>query len=165
MDEYLNRRGKHDAPGRELERIFCTVEMVMDYGAYRDIQRHRMATQTLQPLTPSLGYETPQEIALFGYEDAYRDLIASAFSAYERIAAAGYPHEAAYVLPLATRVRVLFTWNLREVFHFVELRSARQGHPSYRKIAQDVYRVVSEAYPLIARYMRPNMNSYELTRD
>jgi thymidylate synthase ThyX len=165
VDEYLNRRGKHDAPGRELERIFCTVEMVMDYGAYRDVQRHRMATQTLQPLTPSLGYEMPQEIALFGYEDAYRDLIEGAFSAYERIAAAGFPHEASYVLPLATRVRVLFTWNLREVFHFVELRSARQGHPSYRKIAQDVYRVVAEAYPLIARYMRPNMNSYELTRD
>ena len=62
MDEYLKRRGKHDAPGRALERIACTVEMTLDYGAYRDIQRHRMATQTTQPLSPALGYEMPPEI-------------------------------------------------------------------------------------------------------
>ena len=165
VDEYLRRRGRHDGAGRELERIFCTVEMVMDYGAYRDVQRHRMATQTLQPLTPSLGYETPPDLAAFGYGDRYRDLTERAVAAYDSIAAAGFEREAAYVLPLATRVRVLFTWNLREVFHFVELRSARQGHPSYRRIAQQTYGAVAEAYPLLARYMRPNLNSYELTRE
>jgi len=165
VDEYLRRRGKHDGTGRELERIFCTVEMVMDYGAYRDVQRHRMATQTLQPLTPSLGYEIPADLIAFGYEDQFTKLMDRAVAAYDGIAAAGLEKEAAYALPLATRVRVLFTWNLREVFHFVELRSARQGHPSYRRIAQQTYHAVAEAYPLLARYMRPNLNSYELTRE
>jgi len=165
VDEYLKRRGRHDAPGRALERIACTVEMTMDYGAYRDIQRHRMATQTTQALTPALGYEMPPEFERFGYAQPYQDLMARAAATYGRLYDAGLTHEAAYALPLATRIRVLFTWNLREVTHFVELRSARQGHPSYRKVAQDVYQAIAVAYPLIARYMRPNLNTYALTRE
>jgi thymidylate synthase ThyX len=165
VDEYLKRRGKHDAPGRALERVFCTVEMTMDYGAYRDVQRHRMATQTTQALTPALGFERPADFETFGYAEQYDRLMAQSADTYARLCAAGFVHEAAYVLPLATRIRALFTWNLREVTHFVELRSARQGHPSYRKIAQDVYRAIEESYPLIARYMRPNLNTYAFTRE
>ena len=165
VDAYLSRRGKHDAPGRALERIACTVEMTMDYGAYRDIQRHRMATQTTQALTPALGYEMPPDFETFGYAEPYQALMARAAATYAKLTEAGLVHEAAYTLPLATRIRVLFTWNLREVTHFVELRSARQGHPSYRKVAQDVYHAVAEAFPLIARYMRPNLNTYALTRE
>ena len=137
----------------------------MDYGAYRDVQRHRMATQTTQALTPALGFEMPREFETFGYADRYQGLMAQSEQAYARLCEAGFAPEAAYVLPLATRIRALFTWNLREVTHFVELRSARQGHPSYRKIAQDVYHAVAEAYPLIARYLRPNLNTYAFTRD
>ena len=74
--------------------------------------------------------------------------MARAAGHYARLYDAGLVHEAAYALPLATRIRALFTWNLREVTHFVELRSARQGHPSYRKIAQDVYHAVAAAHPL-----------------
>ncbi len=165
VDEYLKRRGRHDAPGRALERLGCTVEMTLDYGAYRDVQRHRMATQTTQALSPRLGFAKPREIDEFGYGARYDALMAQAAETYTRLYEAGLTHEAAYVLPLATRIRVLFTWNLREVAHFVELRSARQGHPSYRKIAQDVYYAVAEKYPLIARYLRPNLNTYALTRE
>lgn len=165
VDEYLSRRGRHDAPGRALERLFCTVEMTMDYGAYRDVQRHRMATQTLQPLSPALGFARAPEWETFGYAEQYEELMARAAQTFTQMQEAGLVHEAAYVLPLATRVRALFTWNLREVTHFVELRSARQGHPSYRKVAQDVYHAVAAEYPLIARYLRPNLNTYALTRD
>ena len=165
VDEYLKRRGKHDAPGRALERLSCTVEMTMDYGAYRDIQRHRMATQTTQALTPALGCERPPDYETFGYAPQYEELMARAARTYARLWDAGLVHEAAYALPLATRIRALFTWNLREVTHFVELRSARQGHPSYRKIAQEVYQVIAAAHPLIARYMRPNLKTYALTRE
>lgn len=165
IDEYLTRRGKHDAPGRALERVSCTIEMTMDYGAYRDVQRHRMATQTTQALSPALGFAVPPEVERFGYAAPYEELMARAASTYQSLWEAGFVHEAAYALPLATRIRALFTWNLREVTHFVELRSARQGHPSYRKIAQDVYRVIAQAHPLIARFMRPNLNTYALTRD
>ena len=164
VDEYLSRRGKHDSPGRALERIFCTSEIVMDYGAYRDVQRHRMATQALQPLTPRIGYETPSLIEPFGYKERYGILMAQAAEAFAIIESAD-SEAAAYVLPLATRVRALFTWNLRSIAHFIELRSARQGHPSYRRTAQQLYSEIERVYPLVARYLRPNMKHYSLTRD
>ncbi len=165
IDAYLARRGRHDAPGRALERISCTLEMQMDYGAYRDVQRHRMATQSLQPLTPALGYVTPPLVTQFGCGARYDDLMHTAQDAYAQIHASGLAEEAAYILPLATRIRTLFTWNLREMAHFIELRSARQGHPAYRRVAQDAYHALAEAQPLIARYLRPNLNDYALTRE
>lgn len=165
VDEYLCRRGKHDAPGRALERVYCTIEMTMDYGAYRDIQRHRMATQSTQGPSPYFGFAMPPEIERFGYTERYQQLMQRCGQAYDSLSQAGFEREAVYLLPLATRMRALFTWNLREVTHFVELRSSRQGHPSYRHIAQEVYRAVEQAYPLIARYIRPNMKNYDLTRD
>lgn len=165
IDAYLARRGRHDAPGRALERVFCTLEMQMDYGAYRDVQRHRMATQTLQPLSPALGYATPPLVTQFGYGPQYQALMHTAQDAYAQVHAGGLPDEAAYLLPLATRIRTLFTWNLRELAHFIELRSARQGHPAYRRVAQDAYHALALAQPLIARYLRPNLNDYALTRE
>ncbi|MCX5734398.1 MAG: FAD-dependent thymidylate synthase, partial [candidate division NC10 bacterium] len=72
--------------------------------------------------------------------------------------------EAQYVLPLAFRKRVLFTWNLREIHHFVQLRSGRQGHVSYRSIAQQVYRELERVHPLLAQYIRVDLNDYDLSR-
>jgi Thymidylate synthase complementing protein len=74
-----------------------------------------------------------------------------AADAHNRIAEA-YPLAAQYVLPLAYRIRVLFTWNLRELFHIIQLRSAKQGHFSCRRIAQQVYSEVERIQPTRALY-------------
>jgi thymidylate synthase ThyX len=75
-----------------------------------------------------------------------------------------FPYEAQYVLPLAYRKRALFTWNLRSLHHFVSLRSARQGHISYRDIAQQVYHEIARVHPLLARYIRVDLESYAMAR-
>jgi len=157
-------RGDHDQVLRHLEHLTYTFEITIDYGAFRDIHRHRMATQTRQRLTPDLGYSTPPEIAELGLLDDYRrcmDTAAEAFRELERTA----PDAAPYVLPLAYRMRVLFTWNLREMDHFITLRSSRQGHASYRRIAQDVWKALNRASPLLAEFIRVDMNDYRLARD
>src|SRR5438552_4578041 len=82
---------------------------------------------------------------------------------YERLRV-DFPHEAQYVVPLAYRKRVLFTWNLRELHHFVSLRSARQGHPSYRRIAQGVYEKLRHAEPFLAEFIRVDVNDYQMAR-
>jgi thymidylate synthase ThyX len=68
------------------------------------------------------------------------------------------------VLPLAYRMRVLFTWNLRELYHFIQLRSAKQGHFSYRRIAQQVYGEIERVHPTLARYIRVDLGDYQLGR-
>jgi thymidylate synthase ThyX len=89
--------------------------------------------------------------------------MAQAAAAYQQLAVE-CQHVAQYVLPLAYRCRVLITWNLREMYHFVQLRSAKQGHTSYRKVAQAVYHELARVHPLLARYMRVDLQNYVLSR-
>ncbi|MBI4536372.1 MAG: FAD-dependent thymidylate synthase [candidate division NC10 bacterium] len=163
IDEYLKRRGAHDQPLRALEHLSYTFDILLDFGAFRDIQRHRLVTQLPQESTAVHGYSTPPEIARYGLAADYEACMIRAREAYEALRA-DFPDEAQYVLPLAYKKRVLFTWNLREMFHFVELRSARQGHVSYRQIAQQVFRELERVQPLLARYMRVDLADYGLAR-
>jgi len=152
VDESLKYRGPHDRPLRELEHIYYTFDILMDYGAFRDIQRHRIATQTNQPLTAVHGYSTPPEIAELGLTADFDAAMAKAAGAFKEISAQ-FPDEAQYIVPLAYKKRTLFTWNLRELHHFIPLRSGKKGHPSYRRIAQMCYDKLMEVHPLLAGYI------------
>jgi len=163
VEEYLARRGPHDAPLRALEHLTYSFEILLDFGAYRDIQRHRMVTQTPQESTALHGYSTPPEMARYGLGADYAECMARAAEAFEAIRA-DFPREAQYVLPLAFRKRVLFTWNLRELYHFVELRSGRQGHPAYRVVAQQLFRELERVQPLLAKYIRVDLADYPFAR-
>jgi thymidylate synthase ThyX len=163
IDAYLCRRGPHDAPLRALEHLTYTFEVLVDYGAYRDIHRHRMATQTRQLPSPQHGYSTPEDLIRYGLQDEFDAAMAQAATTYEQLARE-QPDLAPYILPLAYRCRVLITWNLRAMHHFVQLRSAKQGHTAYRRIAQDIYRTLEQHHPLLARYMRVDLADYALAR-
>lgn len=163
LDEYLGRRGRHDPPLRELEHVTYTFDLVMDYGAFRDVQRHRIATQSNQDLGCDLGYATPVEVEEMGLGDAYRRHMERSHETWERIRR-GHPACAPYAVPLAFRKRVLFTWNLRSLAHFVALRSSRQGHVSYRRVAQQVFREVQRVHPHLARHLRVDLNDHDLAR-
>jgi thymidylate synthase ThyX len=163
LDAYLQGRGPHDQPLRALEHLTYTFEILIDYGAYRDIHRHRIATQTRQVPTPEHGYSLPEELAQYGFREVCETCMARAAAAYNQLALDDQ-HVAQYVLPLAYRCRVLITWNLREMYHFVQLRSAKQGHTSYRKVAQAVYHELTRVHPLLARYMRVDLQDYMLSR-
>jgi thymidylate synthase ThyX len=63
---------------------------------------------------------------------------------HDAIAAAGHPDVASYAVSMAYRVRFYMAMNAREAMHVIELRSAPQGHPSYRRIAQAMHRLIGE---------------------
>jgi thymidylate synthase ThyX len=163
VEAYLRHRGPHDQPLRALEHVSYTFEILVDYGAYRDIHRHRIATQTRQQPTPAYGYSVPEELERYGCQEAFAECMARAAATYQQLARL-HPQVAPYVLPLAYRCRVLITWNLREMYHFVQLRSAKQGHTSYRQVAQAVYHALSRTHPLLAHYMRVDLHDYGLGR-
>ncbi|MBM3458180.1 MAG: FAD-dependent thymidylate synthase [Armatimonadetes bacterium] len=170
--EYLARRrtygdpahGYTDPPLRSLEHAVFTFDILVDYGAYRDIQRHRICTQTTQILTCREGFDTPELLVRFGFQSRFEEAMYRAREAWDGLAAT-HPFEAQYAVPLAYRKRVLFSWNLRALHHFISLRSARQGHPSYRRIAQEVYRALETSYPFLARFIRVDQTpAYGLSR-
>lgn len=157
IDEALSRRGPYDAPLRELEHIYYTFDILMDYGAFRDVQRHRMCTQTNQEVTIVHGYGIPPEIIEAGFEKQFKEVMAKAVELYQKIYSS-FPKEAPYGVPLAFRKRTLFTWNLRELHHFISLRSGKKGHISYRRIAQACWQKLNEIHPLLAKYIRVDMS-------
>ena len=63
VGDRANRRHK---PGRALERIDYRFDVLADYGAFRDLQRHRMLTIEWQPLSPRHGYTRPEAVDLAG---------------------------------------------------------------------------------------------------
>jgi thymidylate synthase ThyX len=108
INESLNQRGQYDQPLRELEHIYYTFDILIDYGAFRDIQRHRMVTQTNQRLTPNIGYSVPKLLIEAGFENEFKECIEKARLAYYKFYDK-YPNEAEYLLPFAFKKRVLFT--------------------------------------------------------
>lgn len=162
IDETLKRRDKFDQPLRELEHVYYTFDILMDYGAFRDVQRHRMCTQSNQPVTVVHGYDLPPEIREAGFENKFKEVVEKSVEAYNKIYER-FPEEAQYVVPLCFRKRVLITWNLRELHHFISLRSGKKGHASYRRIAQQCWRELDKIQPLLAKYIRVDMDEMNVS--
>lgn len=157
----LGGRGKFDAPPRALEHAVYTFEAVMDQGAYFEIKRHRMMTQSPQPLTVEHGFAVPRLLTEAGVEGRYRDAMEKAAAAVQRIAVWN-PDAASYLVPNGFNRRVLMTLNLRELFHLCELRAAPNAHFSVRRIAYRMAELAKEAHPLLASYLRlPSGETWE----
>lgn len=153
VGERGNRRHK---PGRAFERAVYRFDVVCDYGAFRDLQRHRLCTLEWQRLTPALGYVVPDTVEAIGAAADWRAVMTESAELFAAIAAAGLPEVASYVLPMAHRVRFYLECNAREAMHLIELRSTPQGHPAYRRVAQAMHRLIAEqaGHHAIAAAMR-----------
>lgn len=145
-----NRRQKSP---RALEHAEFTFEIVSDFGAYRDLQRHRMLTQERQLLTCNYGFYTPPEIVGTEMETDYYEALWHAKEVYDAVACE-LPEEAQYVVPMAFNIRWYFHVNLRALQWLCELRSAAAGHPTYRLLAQSLAKQVCEACPAFERFFK-----------
>jgi len=135
VGERSNRRHK---PGRALERINYRFDVLADYGAFRDLQRHRMLTIEWQKLNPYHGYVVPDAVRDSGHELPFREAMERSFSLYEALAPT-FPEQAPYAVALAYRVRFAMQLNARSAMHTIELRTTPQGHTAYRAVAAAMY--------------------------
>ena len=135
-DRSHNRRLK---PGRSFEYSDYEFDVCSDYGAFRDLQRHRLLTMDWQPLSPDLGYEVPELIIDADLEDEYRTQMDETYQIFEVIAEAYGVEEARYVVPLGFNIRYSIKANARALVHMLELRTGKQGHSTYRKICQEMF--------------------------
>jgi thymidylate synthase ThyX len=147
------RRNRRHRPGRGFEALRYRFEVVSDYGAFRDLQRHRMLTVQWQPLTPDLGAGIPDEVTAAGAGDAYRAALDRSAAEFHRLDAAGLGAAAPYALCLGYRIRYVLDLNAREAMHLIELRSGREGHPAYRAVAHQMHALIAERHPAVAAAM------------
>jgi thymidylate synthase ThyX len=137
-----DRDNRRHRPGRALERGDYRFDILSDYGAFRDLQRHRLLTVEWQDLTPSHGYTMPRAIADAGAEGTYAAAMARSAALHATLLERFGPGQAAYAVALAYRVRYVLQCNAREAMHMIELRTSPQGHPEYRKVCQQMYRLI-----------------------
>lgn len=142
----------HTIPARELENLTFTFDVLMDQGAYFEVKRHRMMTQTPQHLTARLGYAIPRLIVDAGMLDPYNRAMEAARQVYEVIAVKN-PALASYVVPNGFNRRVLLTLNLRSAIHFIQLRSAANAHFSVRRVAQCMSEQIVSVLPGLTSYL------------
>ncbi len=136
-----NRRHK---PGRAFERTSYRFDILVDYGAFRDLQRHRLLTLDWQPLSARHGCTEPAAIEEAGALDDWRAVMAQSAALYERLIEGGLPDAAPYAVVMAYRIRFYMDMNAREAMHVIELRTSPQGHPSYRRVCQLMHRAIAE---------------------
>jgi thymidylate synthase ThyX len=145
LTAYAGTRGnRRHRPGRAFERTSYRFDVLGDYGAFRDLQRHRLLTLEWQPLSPRHGSVTPDAIDEAGARDDWDRALDASAALHDAVAAAGLREAAAYAVCMAFRVRFYMEMNAREAMHVIELRSAPQGHSSYRRIAQAMHTLIAE---------------------
>jgi thymidylate synthase ThyX len=150
--ERSNRRHR---PGRALERIDYRFDVLADYGAFRDLQRHRMLTVEWQQLSPRHGFTRPEAIDLAGETAAFDEAMERSAALHDLLEPR-FPAQASYAVALAYKVRFVMQMNAREAMHVLELRSGPQGHPAYREVAQEMHRLIAEqaGHHAVAEMMR-----------
>jgi thymidylate kinase/thymidylate synthase ThyX len=152
IGERLNRRHR---PGRALEKVHYSWDLVCDYGSFRDLQRHRMVDDLAwQQLTPRYGYDIPKLVEDAGLSEQFSEAFDLSLKLHSTMQAAGHELEAQYATLLGHRMRWKITYNAREAMHFNELRTSPQGHPGYRKLVKQMHEKLAEVHPLLAESMK-----------
>ena len=142
---YVGQRGnRRHRPGRAFERATYCFDVLSDYGAFRDLQRHRMLSIDWQHLTTSHGVTQPGTIEDVGALSDWRRVIDESAELHESLESAHSPLLAQYAVSMAYRIRFYLQMNAREAMHIIELRTAPQGHPAYRRVCQQMHRLIAE---------------------
>ena len=146
VGERSNRRHK---PGRSWERTSYRFDVLCDYGAFRDLQRHRPLTIEWQRLTTEHGYETPPQIDEAGLRADWERVMQASAETERALLDAGFVEQAQYAVSMAYRIRFVMQMSAREAMHLTELRSQPAGHPVYRRVAQTMHRLIADVHPAI----------------
>ena len=144
LRSYIGQReNRRHRPGRAFERIDYRFDVLSDYGAFRDLQRHRLLTIEWQPLTPNHGYTRPDLVDEAGMTAMFDEVMSRSAALYDDLRP-DFPEEASYAVSMAYRIRYVMQFNAREAMHMLELRSSPQGHPAYRRVALEMHRLIAE---------------------
>lgn len=138
-----DRTNRRNRPGRALERPFYRFDVLADYGAFRDLQRHRMMTIDWQTLRPDHGFEMPEAVELAGVASEFTEAMERSAELFDTLSDP-FPNEASYAVALAYKLRFVIDMNARQAMHMLELRTSPQGHPAYRIVCQDMHRLIAE---------------------
>jgi thymidylate synthase ThyX len=139
-----DRQNRRHKPGRGMERSFYRFDVLSDFGSFRDLQRHRMMTVDWQRLGVKHGYSTPPAIEEVGWTQRWDDAMGRMSDFHETVMNEHGPDVSQYVVPFGFKLRYSMQFNAREAFHMLELRTSQQGHPDYRRVCQEMHKLIRD---------------------
>lgn len=149
-------RGDYDRMPRALQHSSVMFEFLVDFWAYRDIQRHRATSQLWQWTTAIHGYDYPEYIDLPWMEDfknAYDEIMTKAtLLSKKAIIENSYLSE--YSCALWHLVRTTFEMNPGQIAYVFEMRTTPWWHDSYRRLFIEAYKQFKKLSPIFARYIK-----------
>ena len=161
------RTYKH-MPMHALDGGKLKFEIVIDYGAFRDVHRHRRASQRRQLLTIDLGFEIPRMVKEIGgeMEAKYVAAMTHTVNLYNELRNSGefHPEVLQYIPNSAFRISETIEMDAWDLFYVLPLRTTPQGHFAYRELFQQMYLEIQSVMPLIASHIAPDMSDYQLGR-
>lgn len=151
--KFMSSRPDHSEVPDPFKTIRISFEIMMDYGAFRDLQRHRRCEQYVEPLSLDYGYVVPDDIAGTDLEEEYRQAMES-LGSYDDEKVVYDSDLMQYMIPLGYLHRSAFQMDLKELYYVVELRTKPQGHISYRRIAHEMYELAADRFPKLMQWCR-----------
>jgi len=147
---------------RFFELVNLTFDMVVDFGAWRDLNRHNIMSNIQWPLIPNLGFAVPDDYDLCTdtTKDVYQSLFAMSVDMWESLTKKYGVFKAQYAGLMMWNQRRWLSMNVREADYIISLRSRWPGHHSYRRIAQLMHKRIISLWPTMRQLLVCDSSDY-----
>ena len=160
-------KNKHETP---LEFADITFTVVCSRDIANEIVRHRLASyqqesQRYVKYEEELPIIIPEDLDPYGKEQLFY-FIRDIAKVYCDLRKKNKPEIARAVLPNCTATKLVVKMNLRELRHFIKLRSDKAAHPEMRRIIKLLYNILPDNYKeLVKDCYAPNITESNRTKD
>ncbi|MDR2190043.1 MAG: FAD-dependent thymidylate synthase [Candidatus Peribacteria bacterium] len=147
--KFLSERpnGKTELPVWMNNLGTMTFQFLLDFGSFRDVQRHRATFQRMPLLTDQLGFHpwyleqlpaAVQEQAIQHLEEVKKQVQSLSLS----------PVDQQYYLPIGYRVANEIMGTLPALVYLCEIRTSQHVHPTLRKVAQKISQYLMDTHQI-----------------
>jgi thymidylate synthase ThyX len=136
---------------------------LLDFGSFRDIQRHRNGVCRMPLLTTEYGFE-PWYLDQLDPElqSEAKDLIAFLSGAASTVTQD--PIERQYYIPMGFRVQNQVTYGLPAAVYVMELRSNKTVHPTLRRVIHGMIAKFREKFPDFTLHADMDVDDWSVRR-
>ena len=163
QEAFRTRPAKSELPVFLLDLGLVQFDFLMDFGSFRDIQRHRNGVCRMPLLSTRFGFEhwylaqLPQDL-----RQEAEQLIAEQIRAIEAVTTD--PILRQYYVAMGFRVPCRVSYGLPAALYTIELRSGKTVHPTLRIVAQDMAHALQTHFPGLVVHVDFDVDDWDVRR-
>ncbi|MBP6866055.1 MAG: hypothetical protein KBC12_00750, partial [Candidatus Pacebacteria bacterium] len=160
-----SRPPKTELPRHLAEAGNLQFEFLLDFGSFRDLQRHRAVTQRMPLLTMDIGFESwyldelPAEL-----QDKAKTFLKTQEDKVNTLEVS--KEERQYYVAMGYKISNRLTGNLPALVYLAELRATQFVHPTLRKKAKMLADTLSELFGKsgLVMHLDPEIDRFDIKR-